>query len=48
VNGGSGRRGQNWNDDIRGGLSAFLLEAVIVVVLVAFAVVVAFLALSVV
>jgi hypothetical protein len=48
VNGGSGRRGQSWSDDVRGGLSAFLLEAVIVAVLVAFAVVVAFLAVSVV
>lgn len=41
------RRGQNWIDDVRGGLSAFILEAIIVVVLVAFALAVAFVAVTV-
>lgn len=48
MNRGFERRARAWSDDIRGGVSAIILEAVIVVVLVSFAVVVAFLAVTVV
>lgn len=43
-----GRRTKVWVDDIRGGLSAFVLEALIVVILVALALAAAFVAVTVV
>jgi hypothetical protein len=48
VNRGFERRARAWSDDVRGGISAIILEAVMVVVLVAFAALVAFLAVTVV
>jgi hypothetical protein len=38
----NGRRGSTWGDDARGGISAIILEALIVVVLLLFAVLVSF------
>lgn len=48
MNRGFERRARAWGEDVRGGLSAIFLEALIVVVLVAFAALVAFLAVTVV
>jgi hypothetical protein len=48
MNGGYERRGPTWGDHVRGGLSAIILEGLIVFVLVVFALVVAFLAVTVV